>query len=526
MAINVYLLHVPTAVQLNFLPSERVGETASCCADYTDREENLVEHNTEEDNSDFVLEAVGYTNGDHSPASYRLMKATALAHCLDGRQISEQAPALTNLIRIWKSNPYAKPSNHQQKAAVKLLNRLKFLAKDVKGSSGYKQCWCNEIYINHFLVSLFGDVLPEERKTLSILQSFINTILKYGSKQPGLFGVCDTYYGMVEAQGRDKDYKTQISTWLESIIQCELPGMMEVVIDSPDHPLQRPPRAPDQLDPRLADWPILSEDNVHFAQHFQDFVTDLALTCNWHKHTDMFWKHLRPGEPCNDSHRRMQINGSTHSLTELDSETQGILLWRLHPKINNFNDIVIFLLKCNMDIKYVGSGEAAKALLYYISDYITKSTLPVHVGLDALRYAIKQNKKKFPQSDDTPELVRSQSLFTKSVNAIMARQEMSHQQVMSYLIGGGDCYCVIRWSEFDQYMSSHFAGDLQSSSSVEDDSDVPFHDNAGHLLPCADDQTALTEEISTRFVTRMDVCDYDLVDLQHPEGNSCMNTHG
>ncbi|EGO30439.1 hypothetical protein SERLADRAFT_454761, partial [Serpula lacrymans var. lacrymans S7.9] len=36
---------VPAAIQLNFLPSERVGETASCCADHTDREENLVEHN-------------------------------------------------------------------------------------------------------------------------------------------------------------------------------------------------------------------------------------------------------------------------------------------------------------------------------------------------------------------------------------------------------------------------------------------------------------------------------------------------
>ncbi|EGO04557.1 hypothetical protein SERLA73DRAFT_128574 [Serpula lacrymans var. lacrymans S7.3] len=127
----------------------------------------------------------------------------------------------------------------------------------------------------------------------------------------------------------------------------------------------------------------------------------------------------------------------------------------------------------------------------------------------------------------------------------MARQEMSHQQVMSYLIGGGDCYTshsfhVLRWSEFDQYISSHFAGDLQSSSSVEDDSNVPFHDNAGHLLSRADDQkdycyrskkrfskvflygTTLNE---TRFVTRMDVCNYDLVDLRHPEGNSCINTH-
>ncbi|KAF8550781.1 hypothetical protein OG21DRAFT_1478399 [Imleria badia] len=76
----------------------------------------------------------------------------------------------------------------------------------------------------------------------------------------------------------------------------------------------------------------------------------------------------------------------------------------------------MFLLQCNMDIKYIGSGPAAKALVFYITDYITKSSLSVHAGLDA------------------------KHLFVKLVNALMARQELSHQQVMSYIVGGGDHY--------------------------------------------------------------------------------------
>ncbi|EGO04808.1 hypothetical protein SERLA73DRAFT_44010, partial [Serpula lacrymans var. lacrymans S7.3] len=90
--------------------------------------------------------------------------------------------------------------------------------------------------------------------------------------------------------------------------------------------------------------------------------------------------------------------------------------------------------KCHMDIKCIGSGEAAKALFYYVTDYITKSTLPVHVGLEALRYAIHQNEIKYAGSDCPLQSVKSQSLFTKSVNAIIAHQEMSHQQVMLYLV--------------------------------------------------------------------------------------------
>ncbi|KIM73163.1 hypothetical protein PILCRDRAFT_81364 [Piloderma croceum F 1598] len=47
-------------------------------------------------------------------------------------------------------------------------------------------------------------------------------------------------------------------------------------------------------------------------------------------------------------------------------------------------------MKCNMDIKFIGSGEAVKALIYYITDYITKASLPTHVGLAALSYAIQK----------------------------------------------------------------------------------------------------------------------------------------
>jgi hypothetical protein len=111
-----------------------------------------------------------------------------------------------------------------------------------------------------------------------------------------------------------------------------------------------------------------------------------------------------------------------------------------------------------MDIKYVGSGEAAKALVYYISDYITKNTLATHVGLQALAYAIEQNDVKYigsqyPLNRDQ----RDKSLFIKTVNSIMSRQENSHQQIMSYLIGGGDFYsshnfCLLRYSDFDRYV--------------------------------------------------------------------------
>ncbi|KAH9848474.1 hypothetical protein C2E23DRAFT_699536, partial [Lenzites betulinus] len=151
----------------------------------------------------------------------------------------------------------------------------------------------------------------------------------------------------------------------------------------------------------------------------------------------------------------MRIDGSTRAQTEIDEDTGGILLRRLHPRIANYNDLVIFLMKSNIEIKFIGSGEAAKALLYYITDYITKSSLPAHIGLAALSYAIQKTNEKFPHMTEGGEHFRPKSALNMVVNRMMAHQEISHQQVMSYVVGGGDVYTshkyrVLHWGSFDR----------------------------------------------------------------------------
>ncbi|KAH7904130.1 hypothetical protein BJ138DRAFT_1138605 [Hygrophoropsis aurantiaca] len=135
------------------------------------------------------------------------------------------------------------------------------------------------------------------------------------------------------------------------------------------------------------------------------------------------------------------------------------MLKRLHPWINNFNDLILFLLQCNMDIKYIGSGEAAKALVYYVTDYISKMELQTHVGLVALLYAIKSNNAKFDGDFDSSLLQKDRNLITKTVNAIMSRQEMSHQQIMAYFVndGPGDFYTSHKF-ELLHYRFDHRCG--------------------------------------------------------------------
>ncbi|KAJ7070425.1 hypothetical protein B0H15DRAFT_793462, partial [Mycena belliarum] len=324
-----------------------------------------------------------------------------------------------------------------------------------------------------------------------VIQGFIRIILRYdpssvSAEQNGLFGRCCGYYGMVEAQGRgtlhchmlvwiegnpspqalrdrmhdSPGFADSMFRWLESIIKCELPSTTELVVET-EGAMEAPPLPAGTLDPRLHRDPTMSslaEDDFQTA--FRETVEELVILSNWHGHRETCWKHLKNGEPRNDKSCRMRIDGSVNPLTRIDPETESIIMRRLHPRINNFNDLIIFLLRCNMDIKYVGSGEAAKALVYYITDYITKGTLATHVGLAAVEYAIKMNNIKF-DPEDSPRYEQAEvnrSLFTKTVMALMSKQEMSHQQVMSYLVGGGDSYTshsfkVVKWGDYDRHIA-------------------------------------------------------------------------
>ncbi|KZO91188.1 hypothetical protein CALVIDRAFT_455100, partial [Calocera viscosa TUFC12733] len=310
------------------------------------------------------------------------------------------------------------------------------------------------------------------------ITSFIHTILRYGRDGPGLFGSCTGYYGMVEAQGRgtlhchfvvwlkghlspqsmverlavDGEYKCALTSWLEDVIKCELPDDDVIVPKSVHKPV-----SDGTIDPRTREIPNTSAmDDVTFVAHFNEEVTDLAMRCNWHVHNSTCWKYLRPNDKRVDENCRMRMTGETREETIVD-RNGAISLRRLHPWIANYNDVCLYLFRCNMDIKMIGSGQAAKALMYYITDYVTKSALPLYEGLAALSHAITV----LGLSDGDPAQDKIAKVRLVSVvNSMMSRHEMSHPQVMADLLGNGDRYASgtfrpLYWGSFDRFVAFH-----------------------------------------------------------------------
>ncbi|KAJ3724890.1 hypothetical protein C8R42DRAFT_567393, partial [Lentinula raphanica] len=71
-----------------------------------------------------------------------------------------------------------------------------------------------------------------------------------------------------------------------------------------------------------------------------------------------------------------------------DEETGELHLRNLDGMINNFNETITEAVRCNTDVKFVGSGPCAKAVMYYVTDYITKTQLKAHVAYAALETAV------------------------------------------------------------------------------------------------------------------------------------------
>ncbi|KAJ7818006.1 hypothetical protein B0H14DRAFT_2271181, partial [Mycena olivaceomarginata] len=75
-----------------------------------------------------------------------------------------------------------------------------------------------------------------------------------------------------------------------------------------------------------------------------------------------------------------------------------------------------------MDIKFICSGPAAQAILYYITDYITKTQLQAHVAYAALELAVGKLGEYDPNIDEYT--VRARWLLQKCAHSMIPKRPL------------------------------------------------------------------------------------------------------
>ena len=160
----------------------------------------------------------------------------------------------------------------------------------------------------------------------------------------------------------------------------------------------------------------------------------LVSQLNTHKHTLTCYKYSKNIERkvC-----RMRMPREMFSTSAIDPDSGELRMRRSHSMINNFNQYLICACRCNMNIKFIWSGTDAKALVYYCTDYITKTSLSFHDTFSLVQKAIKTNDSK---SASENSIEKARKLVLRCCNSLASQQELSETQVATYLMGFGDHY--------------------------------------------------------------------------------------
>ena len=96
------------------------------------------------------------------------------------------------------------------------------------------------------------------------------------------------------------------------------------------------------------------------------------------------------------------------------------------------------MLGCNTDVSNLQSGTGIKAVLMYITDYITKNPLKLYSLFQII--AETQDKYATMLNGDGDRHEKARSLITKIVNHMTTHMQIGSPMAASYLLGFPDHY--------------------------------------------------------------------------------------
>ena len=106
----------------------------------------------------------------------------------------------------------------------------------------------------------------------------------------------------------------------------------------------------------------------------------------------------------------------------------------------------------------IGSGASAQAILHYVTEYVTKQLLNSFGSYSTIQAAINRLRNGTWANDNV--LSNFKRLIIRCANALVSKQELSGQQVASFLMGYGDHYTShtfrsLYWKMFEQHFEEN-----------------------------------------------------------------------
>ena len=316
-----------------------------------------------------------------------------------------------------------------------------------------------------------------------VVTLFIEVVLGYGGNLPGLFGHISGYYGTVEQQGHltlrlhmllwlisnlspqemrtqildsSSDFCRRIVAWIESCQVGEfLTGTKDEVaekvkmasaMEGYQDPTETLPLSPPPLCPSSCGSCENCQTLHSWWRQYTDITDDLILksnvhNCNYGTNSNGSKSQKATFKGCRDNKYRSckaRFPRPTFDCSEIDPESGAINLKKREPWINCVSPALTYLFRCNTDVTCMWSGTALKAVIIYISDYITKSGLKTHVVFDAIKSIFSKNSEIL--NKEISDVEKARQLLCKIANLLATKTEMGGPMVCMYLLNHPDHY--------------------------------------------------------------------------------------
>jgi hypothetical protein len=106
--------------------------------------------------------------------------------------------------------------------------------------------------------------------------------------------------------------------------------------------------------------------------------------------------------------------------------------------MNTVTALLTYLLRSNSDVTSLLSGTVIKAIIAYVSDYITKPGLKTYSIFDMVKSVFNKNSEMIGGDLKCREKVRK--IFTQVVNSLTAKLEIGGLMASLYILGNPDHY--------------------------------------------------------------------------------------
>ncbi|KAJ7764348.1 hypothetical protein B0H16DRAFT_1310771, partial [Mycena metata] len=185
---------------------------------------------------------------------------------------------------------------------------------------------------------------------------------------------------------------------------------------------------------------------LDWCTNFDQTTNDIVLRTNVHSHLySIEDEKQRPSKKITERKGCMTKNNvckarfprSVFQATEVAADGH-IDMKHVEPMVNTFNPVLSYLSRCNTDVTSLMSGTAVKAVIAYVSDYISKVSLKSYQLFASVFQAFDSGDGYTNQENMFND--QSKHLMRRMVNSLSTKMEIGSPMASMYLLGDPDHY--------------------------------------------------------------------------------------